>query len=249
MEGQGSVFVQLPQDNFGGSFKDPSRGSAARRIHAKINPTKPPKGDRERKTVTLWWEKQKRKLWSCGARESRGCERQMGEAGTSAFSSCLLAHTLTTRLRPLRLPHFAVPSLSFRFIFEHPLSRRTSLHTLIFSCWLPTHCTTVSNELVKTTSASGCWSHPPPPPFDSWLLPSRTLSRCVTHKTNALNESVRIWTILAAFAPCTRVGELWVPCCFILARHIWMLNRKISCSWRILCCSFPPSTWNPVIFT
>lgn len=54
MEGQGSVFVQLPQDNFGGSFKDPSRGSAARRIHAKINPTKPPKGDRERKTVTLW---------------------------------------------------------------------------------------------------------------------------------------------------------------------------------------------------
>lgn len=65
-----------------------------------------------------------------------GCERQMGEAGASVFSSCLLAQTLTTRLRPFRFfcPLSLALCLAFHFIF----SVSGSLHSPSTTSLVPT---------------------------------------------------------------------------------------------------------------
>lgn len=77
--------------------------------------------------------------------ESGGRERQMGEAGASVFSSCLLAHTLTTRLRPLRLSLF-VSTLPL-----HYQSPSFSVSRSHLSC---RHLMTVSNHAVKNTGTA-----------------------------------------------------------------------------------------------
>lgn len=168
-------------------------------------PERAKKGDTEWKKMMLWWEKQNRKLRSCGARESQGCERQMGEAGASIFSSCLLANALTTRLRPLWLSLFVSPSVSFHFISKHPLSP-----SLAHISPADIRCTVWHFLITRWKNASllldwRATSHPTHGDHTSFR-------KRVTHTTDALNESVKITTILAAFVFTYRicVGELWV---------------------------------------
>lgn len=152
----------------------------------------------------IWWEKQRDKLQSCGAQESRGCERQMGEAGASVFSSCLLAHTLTTRLQPLQLSLFVFlsllyPSTSFSDTPLSPCLTPVSLHFITFllqtscsMCWM-----TFSNHPVRNTSTDGWRSHPPTcsladvPRCVQHMEVTHPL-KCVTHITNVLNECIKI---------------------------------------------------------
>lgn len=115
-----------------------------------------------------------------------GCERQMEKTGASVFSSCLLAHTLTTRLRPLWLSLFVFLSLSFHFIFPLSLSPYLALSsqhiTSVLQASSSMYCMTFSNHPVKNT----------PTPllihtFTPWLTIHHTTitlpSKCVTHVT------------------------------------------------------------------